>query len=173
MHRRLGSATLSQPVFPEEGNPIFPWEKSHWDNTVVTSCIKKKKKKVREEAHPRKKTTWWSGSLFLCCPNLQFSLPFVLRHGPFLSAFRPHGLTFTWWGCCSSCLWHKPTEPAHAFFYSVLVSVSVFMALSTVFHSINFPDNSSISHSVLQVLFLPYWSFQVYISLWKSPPALM
>ena len=42
------------------------------------------------------------------------------------------------------------------FFYSVLVSISVFMALSTVFHSINSPDNSPLSHSVLPVLFLPY-----------------
>ena len=36
-------------------------------------------------------------------------------------------------------------------FYSFLVSVSVFMALSTVFHSINSPDNSPFSHSVLVV----------------------
>ena len=49
--------------------------------------------------------------------------------------------------------------------YSVLVSISVFMALSSVFHSINSPDNSPLSHSVLPVLFLPYWSFQLYISL--------
>ena len=34
-------------------------------------------------------------------------------------------------------------------FYSVLVSISVFMALSTVFHSIDSPDNSLLSHSVL------------------------
>ena len=43
-------------------------------------------------------------------------------------------------------------------FYSVLVPVSVFMALSTVFHFINFinsPDNSPFSDSVLPVLFLP------------------
>ena len=39
-------------------------------------------------------------------------------------------------------------------FYSVLVSISVFMALSTVFHSMNSPDNSPLSHSVLQVLIL-------------------
>ena len=32
------------------------------------------------------------------------------------------------------------------FFYSVLVPVSVFMALSTVFHSIASPDNSPLSH---------------------------
>ena len=37
MHRRLGSATLSQLAFPGENNPNFPWEKSHWDNTVVKS----------------------------------------------------------------------------------------------------------------------------------------
>ena len=48
--------------------------------------------------------------------------------------------------------------------YSVLVSVSVFMALSIVFHSINSPNNSPLSHSVLPVLFLPYWSFKLYIS---------
>ena len=50
-------------------------------------------------------------------------------------------------------------------FHSVLVSVSVFMALSTVFHSINSPDKSPFSHSVLPALFLPYRSFQLYISL--------
>ena len=42
-------------------------------------------------------------------------------------------------------------------FYSLLVYVSVFMALSTVFHSINSPDNSPLSHSVLPVLFLSLW----------------
>ena len=45
---------------------------------------------------------------------------------------------------------------AHTFFNSVLAPVSVFMALSTVFHSINSPDNSQFSHSVLLVLSLPY-----------------
>ena len=34
----------------------------------------------------------------------------------------------------------------------------------------NSPDNSPLSLSVLPVLFLPYWSFQLYISLWKSHP---
>ena len=44
---------------------------------------------------------------------------------------------------------NQPSLPT--LFYSVLVSVSAFMALSTVFHSINSPDNSSLSHSVLPV----------------------
>ena len=41
-------------------------------------------------------------------------------------------------------------------FRSVLVSVSVVMALSTVFHSINSPDDSPFSHSILPILFLLY-----------------
>ena len=50
-------------------------------------------------------------------------------------------------------------------FYSVHVSVSVFLALSTIFHFINSPDDSPLSRSVLPVSFLPHWSFQLYISL--------
>ena len=49
-------------------------------------------------------------------------------------------------------------------FYSVLVSNSVFMVLSTAFHSIYSADNSPLSHSFLPVLILPYWSFQLYFS---------
>ena len=55
---------------------------------------------------------------------------------------RPHHAgSFTWWGCYGLCLRHKPTELAHSF-HSVLVSVSVFMALSPVIYSINSPNNS-------------------------------
>ena len=59
------------------------------------------------------------------------------------------------------------------FFYSILVSVSVFKALSTLFQSINSPNNSPLSHFFLPVLFLPYWSFQLYLSLWESSSALI
>ena len=59
---------------------------------------------------------------------------------------------------------NQPSLPT-PFLYSVLVSISVFMTLSTVFHSINSSDNSPLSHSVRPVLFLHYWSFQIYISL--------
>ena len=73
---------------------------------------------------------------------------------------RPHGLSFTGWGVAVYVSdRNQPKLPTP--FYSVLVSVSVYMALSTVFHSINSPDNSLLSHSVLPVLFLPYWSFQL------------
>ena len=47
----------------------------------------------------------------------------------------------------SSCQRHKQNQPSlPSPFYSVLVSIFVFMALSTVFHSINSPDNSPSSH---------------------------
>ena len=80
----------------------------------------------------------------------------------------PRGLTFTWWGRYGSCLGHEPTELAHSL-CSVLVSISVFVALSTVFHSINSPDNSLFSHSVLPVVSLPYWSFQLRLFMKVSP----
>ena len=44
---------------------------------------------------------------------------------------------------------NQPSLPTP--FYSVLVNVSVFMALSTVFQSIHTPDNSLFFHSVLPV----------------------
>ena len=66
------------------------------------------------------------------------SLPLSLGTGP-------RWLTFTWWGCYGLCFGHKPTELAHSL-YSVLVSISAFMALSTIFHSIHSPDNSPQSH---------------------------
>ena len=61
---------------------------------------------------------------------------------------------------------NQPSLPTP--FYSVLVSISVFMALSTVFRSINSPDNSPFSHSVLPVLSLcPIGPFN-YKSLYES-----
>ena len=88
----------------------------------------------------------------------------------FLLLRCPHGL---WrWRCCGLCLYvfdiNQLSLPAA--FYSFLVSVSVFMAPSTVFHFINSPDHSPLSHSVLPVLFLPNWSFQLYVSLYESLP---
>ena len=53
-------------------------------------------------------------------------------------------------------------------FHSVLLSVSVFKALSTIFHSINSPDNSMLSSgliSALLVLSSIYLSMKVFLSL--------
>ena len=29
----------------------------------------------------------------------------------------PRGLTFTWWGRCGLCIWHKPSKLAHSFLF--------------------------------------------------------
>ena len=68
-------------------------------------------------------------------------------------------------GVVAVCVFNKNQPSLPTPFYSVLVSISVFMVLSTVFHSINSPDNSPLSHSALPVLFLSIWTFQRYISL--------
>ena len=95
---------------------------------------------------------------------VMYFLPIFLSSPFFLHA------SFTWSGCCGLCFWRQPTELAHCFFLnSVLVSIPVFMSLSTVFHSINIPDNSPLSHSVLPVLFLLCWSLQqLYDYLWMK-----
>ena len=66
---------------------------------------------------------------------------------------RAHGLTSTWWGCYGLCFRYKPTEHARSS-YSVLMSVSVSVAFSVVFHSRNSSDNSPLSRSVLPAMYL-------------------
>ena len=101
----------------------------------------------------------------LCC-TVGLEWDCVVR--PVLSLARLRGLTFSRWGCDCLCLRQKLTELANTFFfYSAVVSVSVFAVLSTAFRSINSLDNSPLSYSVLLVLFLPSCSFN-YISLYES-----
>ena len=60
---------------------------------------------------------WYSG----CVSTKWYVARRSTRHGHVLlrtSYYKsPHGLTFTWWGCYSLCLWHKPTEPALSFLF--------------------------------------------------------
>ena len=77
------------------------------------------------------------------------------------------------------CLWHNRACP-FLFILFLYLCIFVFMALSTVLHSINSPDNSPFfslcsldltgNHEWTR---MPHWSFQLYISLWKSPSALV
>ena len=91
--------------------------------------------------------------MYVCvCDSLSLSLS--------LSSPRAHLLVV-------GMLWFMSTP-----FYPILVSVSVFTALSTVFHFINSPDNSLLSHSVLLVLFCLIGSFN-YMSLYESPSSLI
>ena len=60
---------------------------------------------------------------------------------------------------------NQPSSPTP--FYPVLESFSVSMALSTVFHSIKFPDNTRFSHSVLRSSLCLIGPFN-HISLYES-----
>ena len=96
--------------------------------------------------------------LLLSLPSIvsvSYCLCLLLSLSPIVSVSGPRWLTFTWLGCCVLFIYLKkkivvdinqPSLPTP--FYSVLVSFSVSMTVSTVFHCINFPDNSPFSHSV-------------------------
>ena len=58
----------------------------------------------RDVARDTPTITWLLFSLHYCSWFL-----FTFSSGP-------RGFTFTWWGCCDQCLWHKPTELAHSLF---------------------------------------------------------
>ena len=51
-----------------------------------------------------------------------------------LLILSPNELTFTWWGCCGLCFWHKPTELAHSF----LFCSCVYFCLHGPFNCISF-----------------------------------
>ena len=64
------------------------------------------------------------------------------------------------------CFWHKPTELAHSFIFCSCVYFCLYDPFSCILF-INSHNKSLLSHSVLPMLFLPYWSFQLYIFFMK------
>ena len=104
----------------------------------------------------------WEGSyiffFFLC-----FFLSFFLSLDFFLSFSVSAGSPSSGRDVAQPSL---PTPLKTLFFFNpVLVSVSVFMAHSTVFHSTNPPDNSPLSRSVLLVLYTVLLVLSIFISL--------
>ena len=69
------------------------------------------------------------------------------------------GLTFTWWRCYSLCLWHKPTELAHSFWFCSCIC----FCLHGPFNCISFHKFSG-QLSVFSTLF-----FRSYLCLIGSP----
>ena len=104
----------------------------------------------------------WSRITFLrpvCCWS---NLPFPIC---------PCGLSFTWWRCCGLCQGHKPTELAHSFLFCSCACFCLYgLAYTTVFHLINSPANSLLSHcssgfnSALLVLSAVYLFMKVSLS---------
>ena len=62
--------------------------------------------------------------LFVC-----FVLYVLLLPLPLLLLLRPHGLTFTWWGCCQR---HKPAELAHSFLFCSCVCFCVYSPFNCI-----------------------------------------
>ena len=165
MHRRVGSTTMSWLAFSGGKQPEYPTWEMPLGQYSSKKILKKSCKHVKDPAiHV---TVRWT----------------VVKHW-----YRRHDIVNTYFDLkklvaervtqvvSQIMKWNKSNINQTSFptpFYSVLVSFSVFMAISTVFHSINSPDGSPFSHSVVVVLALPYWSFQLYISLWESPSALI
>ena len=83
------------------------------------------------------------------------------------SLLGPHGLTLTWRVCYGWCLWYKPNELAHSFLFCSSGSSDCipFYEFSRQLSVFSLCSSGPIS--------LPYWSFQLYVSLWKSPSALI
>ena len=113
---------------------LFSWSRSLWRFKTLLNLISRHSEKVCWVAIIDNQTsaTKWT----------------YTNSSPLTCSITGQGLAFTWWGCCGYVLdinqLSLPTP-----FYSVLVSVSVFMfvALSSVFHCINSPNNSLLSHS--------------------------
>ena len=86
----------------------------------------------------------------------------------------PYGLTFTLWGRCGLCFWHKPTELADSFLFCSFVCFCLFGPFNCIsFHKFSrqlsvFSLSSCGLSSALLVLST---ECLLYISLWKSPSA--
>ena len=159
---------------PQRQKQTQEQNKKEWASSVGLCLRLKPQHPHHVKVSPRGRVTWTWIRLGLTVYGLVFH-----PHRTFASVDwlrDDHQESVSRWSLVStpqliSAVCNQPSLPTS--FYSVLVSISVFMALSTVFHSINSPENSPLSHFVLLALFLPNWSFQLHISLWKSPSALI
>ena len=86
--------------------------------------------------------------------------------------YCPRRLTFTWWGCCGLYQRHKPTDFAHSFLFRSCVCFCLHGPFNCIsFHK--FSQQLSAFSLCSSGPFLPNWSFQLHVSLWKSSSALI
>ena len=102
----------------------------------------------------------------------------LMGSGSFVSSsllvpYPPRVLTFTWWGCFGLCQRHKPTELAHPFLFCSCVCFCLYGPFNCISFRKFSRQLSAFSLCFFPVVFLPYWSFQLLISLGKSPSALI
>ena len=80
----------------------------------------------------------------------------------------PRGFSFTWWGCCGSCLWHKPTELAHSFLFCSCVCFCLYGPFNCIsFHKFSrqLSAFSLCSSGLISALLGPFNCISLYESL--------
>ena len=88
---------------------------------------------------------------------------------------RPGRLTFTWWGCCSLCFWHKPTELAHSFLFCSCVYFCLYVPFNCILlgkfsqQLSAFSLCSSRLMSALLVLSIIYLFYESLLQPWYNP----
>ena len=120
-HYERGSMLLYHSIFFVTCQPVVPWLLSYW---YVSMQLNKPANRNR------------------ICVFLLHTHTLSLAISLINNTNAEHTTTLPSSVYSANQAWPTP-------FYSVLVSISVFMALSTVFHSINSPDNSQFPNSVL------------------------
>ena len=111
--KRVGNHVISFALHP---TPDAPSKKEPLQLTLLNSCRSR-----------------WMVEVSLSRAWIFRALWHMYNDPPALCA-GPYGLTFTWWGCCGLCFWHKPTELAH----SVLICSCVYFCLYGPFNCISF-----------------------------------
>ena len=183
------SQEWGQASRPNQERPV-----SHWSIARCVSCVcfriggertqGQSRWGPRDPSCPKKTSAFWRRTLTSSETKSSSGLRgswWELRVHLWQCSWHVHVLSDLWVPAGSPSrggdvivyVWHKPTELAHSFLFCSWVYF-YFMALSTVFHSMNSPDNSplfqcSFDHiSALLVL-----SSINHICLWKSPSALI
>ena len=87
----------------------------------------------------------------------------------------PRWLIFTWWGYCGLRLWHEPTKLVHFFLFSACVLCPFLSLWPFQLYFILWILPTTLRFLIL--FFLSYFcvitAFELYISVWKSPSALI
>ena len=88
---------------------------------------------------------------------------------------RPHGLTFTWWGHCGLCLWHKANELAHSFLFCSSVCFCLYGPFSYIlFHKFSrqLSAFSLCSPGLISALFF-LWTIYLFVKVSLSPDLIL
>ena len=139
----------------------------------VAECIlmptwlgtQKKKKKTSPHLELNPNTLWFFFKKGWSYFVLYTAYPLLLDHSP-------RGFTFTWWDVTVYVV--DITNRACPLLFILLLCLFLLYGSFNciLFHKFS-RQLSFFPHSVFQILILPYWSFQQYISLLKSSSALL